>query len=343
MPEPDTDPAGPRYAPANRLYRLILLLAAARYGLSLDEIAAELGVGRRTAERLRSAVAGLFPQLLCAVGDDRVHRWRLPGTVPLAIPPAPDSIATLEIIARDLKAHGDLARASHVQTAITTMRALMPDTALTRAEPDIEALMTAEGSAARPGPPPAHNPAVLATHSHAHHGCHTLALDYASANHPTPTPRRLQPYGVLYGHRAYLIAQIENTAELRVWRLDRMQNVTATRTSFTRAAFDLASFANRALGVFQEDPFNIVLRFTAAAAPDAATWHFHPNQQQEFLPDGRLIVRFRAGGTWELSWHLFTWADTVEILQPTRLRQHLCQLATTAASHHATAPMSPAS
>ena len=42
-----------RYAPAERLLRLARHLAATRTGLTLDEMAAELEVGRRTAERLR--------------------------------------------------------------------------------------------------------------------------------------------------------------------------------------------------------------------------------------------------------------------------------------------------
>ena len=52
-----------RYEPSQRLLRLALALAGTRTGLTLDEIAKELGVGRRTAERQRDALAALFPQL----------------------------------------------------------------------------------------------------------------------------------------------------------------------------------------------------------------------------------------------------------------------------------------
>ena len=35
-----------------------------------------------------------------------------------------------------------------------------------------------------------------------------------------------------------------------------------------------------------------------------------------------VLVRFsRAGGMLELAWHLFTWSDAVEILQPESLRR----------------------
>ena len=45
-----------RYEPAERLLRLARSLAATRAGLTLDEMAAELEVGRRTAERLPGSV-----------------------------------------------------------------------------------------------------------------------------------------------------------------------------------------------------------------------------------------------------------------------------------------------
>ena len=33
-------------------------------------------------------------------------------------------------------------------------------------------------------------------------------------------------------------------------------------------------------------------------------------------PDGGLIVRFSASGWVEMAWHLYTWGDTVEVLEP---------------------------
>jgi predicted DNA-binding transcriptional regulator YafY len=36
-------------------------------------------------------------------------------------------------------------------------------------------------------------------------------------------------------------------------------------------------------------------------------------------PDGSLVVRFRAGGLLEMAWHLFTWGDQVEVVEPGEL------------------------
>ena len=39
--------------------------------------------------------------------------------------------------------------------------------------------------------------------------------------------------------------------------------------------------------------------------------------------DGSLIVRFRAGGTLEMCWYLFSWGKYVEVLEPKHLADML--------------------
>ena len=59
-----------------------------------------------------------------------------------------------------------------------------------------------------------------------------------------------------------------------------------------------------------------LLLASPAAAEDAAEYIFHPDQKTERTADGALVVRFRAGGALEMSWHLQTWGDAVEVLEP---------------------------
>ena len=47
---------------------------------------------------------------------------------------------------------------------------------------------------------------------------------------------------------------------------------------------------------------------------------FHPSQKIEIQDDGSSIVTFKAGGKLEMCWHLFTWGDSVEILEPQELK-----------------------
>jgi len=94
-----------------------------------------------------------------------------------------------------------------------------------------------------------------------------------------------------------------------------------TEFSFSRHLdFSLADFARQSFGVFQEEPFDVAWRFRPEVAADALEWVFHPDQTIKDQPDGSLIVRFRAGGALEISWHLYTWGDAVEVLEPTNFR-----------------------
>ncbi len=324
-----------RYEPAQRLLRLALSLAAARTGLSLDEMAAELEVGRRTAERLRDTLAEIFPQLECWDDDARVRRWRLPGgAIAGVVEPRAEIVAAVDAVARECATRGEADRAGLLRDAGATLRALMRPAALTRAEPDIAALMEAEGIAMRPGPRPVIAPGVLPTLRRAILGMQLVVVRYAARDAEEAATRILCPYGILYGGRGWLVAHADGLPEMRLWRLDRIASVDLLDRGFQRREdFDLAAYAAQSFGVFQEAPIDVVLRFAPDASDDAAGWLFHPSQSIAREPDGALTVRFRAGGVLEMCWHLFTWGTAVTVVEPTDLRMELAERTAAAAEH----------
>ena len=148
--------------------------------------------------------------------------------------------------------------------------------------------------------------------------------------------RCVQPYGLLYGNRAFLVGQTERGSDMRLWRLSNMGNMEMTEETFTRDRdFDLRTYAKRSFGVFQEEPMDVVLRFDAGVAPDAKTFLFHPDQTTVTNKDKSLTVRFKAGGLNEMCWHLITWGEGVTIEQPAELQQRLANMCATLAAHHA--------
>ena len=126
-----------RYEPSQRLLRLARHLAASRTGLTLDEMAAELEVGRRTAERLRDSLMAMFPQMDSWDDEERVRRWRLPGSALVGvIDVRAEAVAAIETSARECEVRGEADRASLLREASTTLRAMIRPDALRRAEPD---------------------------------------------------------------------------------------------------------------------------------------------------------------------------------------------------------------
>ena len=325
-----------RYAPAERLLRLARHLAATRTGLTLDEMAAELEVGRRTAERLRDSLMAIFPQMEPWDDDERVRRWRLPGSALVGVVDVrAEAVAAIETSARECEGRGEADRAKLLREASTLLRAMMRPDALRRAEPDIAALMEAEGVAMRPGPRPVVAAGVLPTLRRAILGMQPVVVRYAGPDAAEPATRMLCPYGILYGGRGWLVAHVDGLPEMRLWRLDRIVSVDLVDRVFRRREdFDLAAYAAQSFGVFQEEPIDVVLRFDPDAADDAAGWVFHPSQTIKRDEDGSLIVRFRAGGMQEMCWHLFTWGIAVTIVQPDALRAAMAEMALDASRRH---------
>ena len=147
--------------------------------------------------------------------------------------------------------------------------------------------------------------------------------------------QRVEPYGLIYGNRAFLVARSDWSDEPRLWRLTSMGDARLLDDRFERdPAFDLQRYARRSFGTFQEKPVRVVLRFDAAAAPDASAFLFHPDQTLEEHRDGTVTVRFEAGGLDEMCWHLVTWGKTVTVEKPVRLRRRLADMCATLATHH---------
>ena len=166
-------------------------------------------------------------------------------------------------------------------------------------------------------------------------GMQPVVVRYAGPDTAEPATRILCPYGILYGGRGWLVAHVDGLPDMRLWRLDRIVSADLVDRGFKRREdFDLAAYAAQSFGVFQEEPIDVVLRFEAEAADDAAGWVFHPSQRMEREPDGALTVSFRAGGVQEMCWHLFTWGMMTTVVAPLELRALLAELATTVAIHH---------
>jgi predicted DNA-binding transcriptional regulator YafY len=318
-----------RYAPSER-FRLARLLAGTRLGLTLDETAGQLEVGRRTAERLRDSLEAMFPEMDHRDDEQRMRRWRLPGSALVGVvEPRAEAVAAVETVARECEGHGEMDRAVLLREAATTLRCVMRPDALRRAETDIAALMEAEGIAMRPGPRPVIAPCVLPTLRRAILGMQLVVVRYTGPSIEETATRILCPYGILYGRRGWVVAQVNGLPEMRLWRLDRIISADLLDRSFQRRQeFSLSGYAAQSFGVFQEEPIDVELRLTPEAAGDAARWLFHPSQSMTQQQDGSLAVRFRAGGVQERCWHLFTWEAAVAVESPDSLRVAIAEMAT---------------
>lgn len=316
-----------RHVQSENLLKLAVDLQGTRLGMSLQDIQARFDISRRTAERMRDALERLFPQLEQANPGEIPKRWRLPfGVVNGLVAFTADELAELHgaiSVLRRKNLHGP---AEVLERMSAKVRALIRGDQLRKLEPDIEALLEAEGLAMRPGPRPSIDPVVIANLREAVKACRKVRIHYRGRETEKLSRQIVCPYGFLYGNRHYLVAYSMNPSirEYRLFSLSNIVQADVTEWSYVRRAdFSLSAYAERSFGVFQEEPFDVVWRFSPEAARDAREFVFHPTQTLENEPDGSLIVKFRAGGVREMCWHLFTWGDAVEVLEPRHLREEL--------------------
>ena len=314
------------YLKADQLMQLATMMSSRHRGVTLDQVKEEFEVSHRTAQRMMRAIEQQFPEVQTSNDEEGHKRWRI-GEIIFKdlITVKAEELAALELGIKHLQRDGLKLESRELEILRDKIKALIPRAKL-RIEADHDAILEAQGFVARPGPRPKMDQDVYVALIEAIKSCRFVTFSYKSVSDKSMKQRYVAPYGFLSGIRRYLIAydpKDKRGSVLKTYRVDVIENVKVSEEYFTRPKdFDLQAFADQAFGVFQRDGTqeDIVWRFIPEAAPHAAGYLFHPSQTEEYLPDGSLIIRFRATGLLEMAWHLYAWGDKVEVVEPKALR-----------------------
>ena len=300
--------------------------ASSRQGLTLDDVVAHYGVSLRTAQRMFRALEANFPETENFVDDEGRKRWRMAsGHMREFFSLSAEEAAALELGISHLNHAGLTIESKALQALRNKVLALVPSQQITRIEPDSDAILEAQGFVARPGPRPRVNEDVAIHVAEAIKACRMLEISYRSHLDEAPLVRRVAPYGLLSGARRYLVAldpQSRRNA-IKTYRMDAISSAELKDEYFERPVdFDLQAFANRGFGLYQNESEygEVEWRFSSEAANHVRGTLFHPEQEEEELADGSIIIRFYAAGHVEMAWYLYQWGDKVEVLKPKKLR-----------------------
>lgn len=305
----------------------LAMMATARSGICLSDIELEFTCVRRTAQRMVQALQEAFPATEHFVGDDNRHYWRLPArAVASLLSPSVEELVAISAGVTELERSGQSMEATNLRRLDRKVRALVPNESSARLATDEEAILEAMGYAARPGPRPAFNVAVDAAISESLKGPFRLDIDYQSRSDATSVWRKVEPIGLLLGARRYLVAldYMKNDGRFRHYRVEDIRDARVLSETFEYPAnFRLHDYASRAFGSYHNELEydEVIWRFAPEAAPRAARFQFHPHQEAVWQSDGSLVVRFKASGYLEMSWHLYAWGEAVEVLSPTTLQK----------------------
>lgn len=310
----------------------LLFMAKGRYqGVSIQDVMDRFDVSKRTAQRMLHKLEEL-PSVEFETRNDGEgrKRWRLSNEVFrdfLAV--TAEELASLEAAVEAMVNAGRPVEAEHLRQLENVVRALARPDRRVAIETDEEAILEAQGFAARPGPRPVSKLGLITTIGEGLKSVKILEIEYSSRREPEQHIRRVEPYGLLYGVRQYLVARdvSDEQRRLRLYRIESLAAVRVTDEYFERdPGFSLGDFAKRAFGSYQKDDEygEIVWKFVPKAANHARSFQFHPDQQLEEMDDGSILVKFKAAGHLEMCWHLYSWGDTVEVIEPQGLRD-MCE------------------
>lgn len=320
------------YEKAADLLDLALEISAQHFGMPYARIDERSGAlssrdRRRNTQRMLKALEQVF-------GDRLVTRRNEDGEMCVFL--TSDRLRDLlelrsgEMAALDraidmLAASNDPVDADSLRELRTKIRLLAPVRQRTRLEVDYEALLGTSHVVARPGPSPRLDPKVMRPLAEALLAMKRLSFSYGKKV-GVVTTRFVHPYGVIFGHRAYLVASAESAADARpvVWRIDRISDVRiGEEPAEVPAGFDIKTFAKRSFGAFHSDEEfgEVEWRFSPEVAENVLNFRFHPDQSMMCNDDGSVTVRFCASSHLEMAWALYPWGRHVEVIKPKRLKK----------------------
>ena len=305
----------------------VLDLAIRMFGRALtkDEICQIMKCSKRTADRLIGCFYDVYANgLKEGSRTDGTKTWTILGgqTLPKSLEIDDEDLLLLNNLADLMKQQNRDADSDR----LTKLRAQIVR-ALGNKEQKLNNFDFSEGNVFRPGIRTKIAPEIVKTIRQAIQEKKVLNLEYFNKRSGKISEGAVEPYGILYSDRAqYLLARHWDDYfgdEIHQFLLSNIRSAIMTDTEFESVDFDMNEYVKDSFGVYREEPYDVEWKFSVKAAPEAKNFIFHPLQEMIENEDGTLTVKFRAGGTLEMAWHLYTWGKEVEVVKPADFRQRV--------------------
>lgn len=151
---------------------------------------------------------------------------------------------------------------------------------------------------------------------------------YKAAEVQAPKVHVIRPLRIFGHHNAlYVFVQIEPRTEIRTLAVHRILELTVLKDSFEVPHADLDAYAEQAFGVAIEEPKDVEVLFDKEVARYALERSFHPREQKEVLPDGRVCYRVKAGGRREMVAWVLSFAGAATLVKPEAWREDVTNAA----------------
>jgi proteasome accessory factor B len=139
----------------------------------------------------------------------------------------------------------------------------------------------------------------------------------------TVRPLFLEPSPI--GHGCYLLAWDESRRGYRSYKVERIADVQLTSETFDPPlGFSIERHLAGAWAIWSSgEVVQVELLFSSDVAERVQETVWHPSQELEEVPDGRLRLRLQLSSTVEIRHWILGWGADCEVVKPTSLREEI--------------------
>ena len=308
-----------KYSQAARLHDVIRILEA-RYGATVDELAEECGVTRRTVYRDLDAIrdAG-YPLISEPEADGRVLYSFMTGFKKL--PPITFSLEELMTLYLCRGQLGFL-QGTPFQDDLDAIFGRIHSSLPPRSVAHLERIAEAAAPKFQGQRDYAVKKELLKELRRALLYQYQIDLSYTPARRDTET-YRFDPYTLLfYGGALYLGGYAHNRKALRLFLVDRIEQLTVLDDRFEIPEdFSAGDLTGSAFGLIDEEQFMVKVQFGPEIGHLLRERTWHSSQQMVEEGDGSLVLTFEASGEKEILAWLYSYLPYVQVLEPKDLKE----------------------
>ena len=316
-----SDRGGAKWDRAARYLKVALILRDHPHGISAQSLADMIGVSKRTVYRDLEAM-GLDAGLPIWQHGGRFGLEKEAFLAPLAL--TLHEATTLFLAARMLAKTSD-EHDTELIGAFVKLAQILPPVLAEHIQATVDAFATT--------PTNERFTRVFRVLAEAWAQSRVVEIEYDAGVYDPARPSRrtrVRPWAIepsALTHALYLIGWDEARDARRTFKVERILSASLTPETF---AVERANAPARDLlrawdVIADEEPVEVLIRFSPAVARRAAETRWHPSQSLESQPDGSLIWRGRVAGLREIRIWILGWGGDAEVLEPAELRRAVAE------------------
>lgn len=312
-----------KYSQAVRLHDTIRLIES-RHGISIEELAEESGVNRRTIHRDLNAISAAgYPLTADWSGDRKLYRF-ITGFKD--VPPIGFSLQEL-LTLYFLRSHLEILQGTPFHDDLANIFRKINSVLPPRYAAHLERLSRITLPLLQGRRDYSKISVLLGELRQALLFQHKVTLLYRSPARKKAELYTVDPYSfIFYKGGLYLQGYAHNRGSIRIFAVERIYDLVTERERFEiPSGYQPEELFRGAFGIVAEEPLAIRLRFSRLVAHAITDRIWHPTQMIKELEDGGVELSFTAGGRMEIISWILSYGAHVELLGPAELRSELAE------------------